>query len=468
MEQNVNLLEKLERESFRRLDQVQLLRKLLISLLHGQSGRRAPAMLLGLTHFSYRLSQTPIRVLLAIRFPPSPLATVQLRLAPSPAYIPPSTSSHPDNFYRLVTSPFLTPSSFAPQITSPTGSETFVGNPGTEISDTSTSTSFFTAASRSVSRISLLGDIPHSLPSIGSYSSHFEAYIETVVDELSTAAHRRSLVRLKLMPGVQTFLGPSTTSGQNLIVDGTTSWDINEIESWQLEGPDRKILPHFSLSLSRSTTDSFKQHLTESFYLKLSHETSVIHVSHLDRRRAVFAVASAELRGGELKDITPGTSASGTISLKKVSTLARKPYFLSISEPTKEGEEFGDGTDLRIKVLSTSLFSLTNPLTFPLSSLSLISQTDELTPLLFRSTFVCTAADKAATSPSLELSNSFNRGASWDLDSFGNFNVHLELDPERFTASQTEIRWVAKSRYENEVSCAALLSLSRVSYFRLT
>lgn len=59
-------------------------------------------------------------------------------------------------------------------------------------------------------------------------------------------------------------------------------------------------------------------------------------------------------------------------------------------------------------------------------------------------------ADKAATSPSAELSAAVQR-ASWDLDASGVFEVHLDLDPKRFTESETEIRWMAKSRYENDV-----------------
>jgi len=59
----------------------------------------------------------------------------------------------------------------------------------------------------------------------------------------------------------------------------------------------------------------------------------------------------------------------------------------------------------------------------------------------------------------MELSQSFN-SASWDLDAAGRFEVHLTLDPERFSESVTDIRYMAKSRYENEVSDLLLLDVS--------
>lgn len=67
-------------------------------------------------------------------------------------------------------------------------------------------------------------------------------------------------------------------------------------------------------------------------------------------------------------------------------------------------------------------------------------------------------ADKAATSPSSELSAAIQR-ASWDLDVSGQLEVHVELDPARFTASETEIKWRTRTRYENDVSFSSSLSL---------
>lgn len=115
--------------------------------------------------------------------------------------------------------------------------------------------------------------------------------------------------------------------------------------------------------------------------------------------------------------------------LKKVSTLPSKPFFLSITAPVLEDQEPREGADLRIKVLCESSLRMPGELNLT------------RTP----------TADKAATSPSLELSQSFN-AASWDLNgATGRFEVHLTLDPDRFSASQTVIRYKAKSRYENEV-----------------
>lgn len=43
--------------------------------------------------------------------------------------------------------------------------------------------------------------------------------------------------------------------------------------------------------------------------------------------------------------------------LKKCSTLPSKPFFLSITTPTRDDEPISEGSDLRIKVLGPSLLS---------------------------------------------------------------------------------------------------------------
>jgi len=59
-------------------------------------------------------------------------------------------------------------------------------------------------------------------------------------------------------------------------------------------------------------------------------------------------------------------------------------------------------------------------------------------------------ADKAATSPSLDLSAAM-QSATWELDDFGEFRVSVNLKEERFGKGETEIRWISRERWENSV-----------------
>ena len=125
----------------------------------------------------------------------------------------------------------------------------------------------------------------------------------------------------------------------------------DELPSKQIDGAHRNLSPEFSVCLSRPTAENFKRRLV-TMGLALSRETSQVHITHLDRRRAVYASATSDLRvrGGELKDNEEGT-ASGTLLLKKCSTLPSKPFSFSLTTPTPEIDPLSEGTDLRLKVL---------------------------------------------------------------------------------------------------------------------
>lgn len=60
------------------------------------------------------------------------------------------------------------------------------------------------------------------------------------------------------------------------------------------------------------------------------------------------------------------------------------------------------------------------------------------------------AADKAATSPSLDLSAAM-QSATWEVDDLGDFRVKIDLKEERFGKGETEIRWNSRERWENQV-----------------
>jgi hypothetical protein len=60
---------------------------------------------------------------------------------------------------------------------------------------------------------------------------------------------------------------------------------------------------------------------------------------------------SLRRQGQELRDLPQGSTASGTLVLKKCSTLPSKPFALSIVKPLSASIRQLDGTDLRLKVL---------------------------------------------------------------------------------------------------------------------
>lgn len=64
----------------------------------------------------------------------------------------------------------------------------------------------------------------------------------------------------------------------------------------QIDGAGRNLSPFFSLALSLETAEAFKARLVDRMGLQLSNETSHVHILHLDRHRAVYAVATTELR----------------------------------------------------------------------------------------------------------------------------------------------------------------------------
>ncbi|BGP20692.1 hypothetical protein JCM10213v2_008855 [Rhodosporidiobolus nylandii] len=409
--------------------------------LSGERGRR-------------RLSQTPIRIRLSVRLPssspfilsfvPAPsfarldgvsttLPTHRLVTLPaSPALQAPipkrpplaprtdsSSRSRPPSFHRLFTQSPINPFR--------TLSDTdAIGTPSSERSGDSFFTAFSSppagsplpspssAASTSAPSLLRLGlnDSQSLLPQIGSFAPHRQEYVDGLVDELEACVSRRSLVKLKVVVGQQAWkLDAEETVGSST-GEGPKEWKKEEIEGWAIDSSRSLGTPHFDWGMSRSTILSLVDRLQLQGFSK-KRTTSQVHILHLDRHRAVYAVATAALRGHDLSNLPPGQCANGTLSLVKCSTLPSKPFSLSISTPgtvDEDGEiRLREGSDLRVKVL----------------------------------------ADKAATSPSNELSRSFQQ-ATWDVDDEGIFHVNVQLDPGRFSASQTSSRWTAKERWEND------------------
>ncbi|GAA6033479.1 hypothetical protein JCM8097_001418 [Rhodosporidiobolus ruineniae] len=431
-----------------------------------------------------RLSQTPIRIRLSLRLPPDIPHVLSFYPAPSSAHIDGEATSLPT--HRLVCAPAPpapTPPSPDPPFTplplplpvrprlrtrnSSGGSHSSfqalfangVVGPFRHFRETSADAtptseksdgSYFSAmssphayspapspssnASASVSSIHLLGlsESPSPLPQIGSFEAHKAEYISAVVDELEACVQRRSLVRLKVVVGQQAWLlhdeeKVASTPGESR----EKGWPMDEVERWKVDAPRPLGTPHFDYSMSSATMQRLVRRLERRGFAR-SKASSQVHLLHLDRRRAVYAVATAEVRGHDLRNLPPGQGANGTLGLKKVSTLPSKPFSLSISKPgrvilpstpssasedghggqkSEEEEprvELNEGTDLRVKVL----------------------------------------ADKAATSPSTELSAAFQQ-ATWSVDDDGVFNVNVRLDPGRFSEGQTSVRWAAKERWEN-------------------
>jgi hypothetical protein len=188
-----------------------------------------------------RLSQTPIRILLAVRYLHSDLST--LELVPSPAPLVRSASFPSTRLYRAKEcaresiSPSTLSAALAPHANqqphspfSPPLSD--VLTPGATTDSSESSSGFFTAQSRSLSRHSLLGDTSIGLPSIGSFGFHREGYVEAVVDELETCVERRSLVRLKLAAGTQQFMPPEGEKELKMAMG--QRWGVEEIEKWKV------------------------------------------------------------------------------------------------------------------------------------------------------------------------------------------------------------------------------------------
>jgi hypothetical protein len=157
-------------------------------------------------------------------------------------------------------------------------------------------------------------------------------------------------------------------------------------------------------------------------------------------------------QGGDVNSsIKTSCPASGTLTLKKCSTLPSKPFFLAVATPTPADNDEGrcvggeevrkTDLDLRLKILGSY--------SSPCGKIRLLTLK---CPTLYE-----TSADKAATSPSQELSSAV-QNASWDLDAANQFEVHLDLDPARFSSCETSIKWVCKEKWEDDV-CLFLSSL---------
>ncbi|GAA5902161.1 uncharacterized protein JCM6883_001315 [Sporobolomyces salmoneus] len=315
--------------------------------------------------------------------------------------LPPTHSQTPQSQTPIL----LTPSS------EPENDDSFFASSSTRTSPTKSLTP--SQSSLSPDQASSTG----MLPQIGDFGKHRKEFIKSMVDELEFAVKRRSLVRVKLDLGSQEW---RREGGTGVMGDfGKERWGIEEIENWRTDtstsstSTPSPVSPTFSTSLSSSTAQRFLSLLNndstppnERFEKK--NEISQVHILHLDKSRASFGNAISECRGQELRDLPKGCSASGTLVLKKCSTLPAKPFALSIVSPSGTLENGGqqDGTDLRIKIL----------------------------------------ADKAATSPSLDLSAAM-QSATWEVDDQGIFRVKIELKEERF--GETEILWTARERYEN-------------------
>ncbi|GAA5972575.1 hypothetical protein JCM21900_006629, partial [Sporobolomyces salmonicolor] len=251
-------------------------------------------------------------------------------------------------------------------------------------------------------------------PQIGSFVDRREEYLEAVVDELEWAIKRRSLIRVKLDVGSQEWF----VDGERAA--GAKRWTMGEIEKWQIDSASSasspSVSPQFSTSLSRASVDRLLGRLTESSSkfdtFHKNRDSSQVHILHLDRARAMYGVAIADVRGQDLRNLPPRQSATGTLVLRKCSTLASKPFSLSLINPTSKSNpqnQATEGRDLRLKV----------------------------------------HADKSATSPSLALSAAM-QSATWEVDAFGIFRVNIELKEERFGKTETEIRWASRERWENE------------------
>lgn len=120
-------------------------------------------------------------------------------------------------------------------------------------------------------------------------------------------------MRLKMNPGSSFWCAPK--DGKFSLAAEGKSWCIEEIQGWkvsplvvprtrrkaddnsaQIDEPNKSLSSHFSIALSPTRAEEFRHVLVEKFGLELSHETSHVHVQHLDRRRAVYASATSELR----------------------------------------------------------------------------------------------------------------------------------------------------------------------------
>ncbi|GAA5974603.1 hypothetical protein JCM11641_007020 [Rhodosporidiobolus odoratus] len=437
-----------------------------------------------------RLSQTPLRIRLAIRLPPNepfllsflpsrsqpqndeaagPIPTYRLAYtAPPPSPSPSSPMPVRPSLSRRTTSGSRSrPSSFHALLPSQGGVNPFrrLSPPGTVTPSSERSgDSFFTAVSSpprsspspSPSSVLLLGldDSGPPLPQVGSFEARREEYISAVVDELEACVGRRSLVRLKVVVGQQEWKLSMGTEGQGQGTPEGEGWPMTDVEGWKVDASRSQPFgsPQFTYAMSKETIDFFVERLKrKGFTMKKT--SNQVHILHLDLSRAVYAIATAQLsvrilpfqssllrarltihreQGHDLRNLPPQISANGTLSLRKVSTVPSKPFSLSISNPARidaspsESPDgmpeirLREGSDLRVKVL----------------------------------------ADKAATSPSQELSAALQQ-ATWILDAEGVFHVHVKLDPARFAESQTSIRFAAKERWENEAAYRVTVSENR-------
>ncbi|GAA5962282.1 hypothetical protein JCM3765_004733 [Sporobolomyces pararoseus] len=249
---------------------------------------------------------------------------------------------------------------------------------------------------------------PPVVPQIGDFDESRDKYIKTMVGELEASVKRRSLVRVKMDFGTQEWRRDGIKNDDEIVRE---RWSIEEIEKWKTDNSETSncpVSPTFSTSLSSTTAEGFLSILKSkdpSFVKKT--EISQVRIFHLDKSRASFGCAIAECRGQELRELPKGCTASGTLVLKKCSTLPSKPFSLSIVSPSSASNRQVDGTDLRLKIL----------------------------------------ADKAATSPSLDLSAAM-QSATWEVDDLGDFRVKIDLKDERF--GETEIRWNSRERWENQ------------------
>ncbi|GAA5883688.1 hypothetical protein JCM16303_004767 [Sporobolomyces ruberrimus] len=280
--------------------------------------------------------------------------------------------------------------------------------------------------SPSQSSSSTVEEVERGPPPIGNFDERRNEYAKALVDELEFAIRRRSLVRVKLDLGSQEWrrvgrLGGGGGGGGETEL-GKQRWGTEDIEKWRTEttgSPDPNastssspVSPTFSTSLSSRTARKFLDSLLNGTasgeVFEKKNEISQVHIWHLDKSRASFGCAIAECRGQELRDLPKGNTASGTLVLKKCSTLPSKPFALSIVRPLDSDSNThnqADGTDLRLKIL--------------------------------------------ATSPSLDLSAAM-QSATWEVDDVGDFRVKVDLKEERFGKGETEIRWNSRERYENQ------------------
>lgn len=169
-----------------------------------------------------RLSQTPIRILLALRLSDE---RSSIKFLPSP-----STSLPPNSFCIVESAPLPQCPTPPPETDGKRGfqSNELVGTPSSERSEGS----FFASLSRaSSSRESIKAN---SLPSVGSFVGNRQAYVAAILEELEGCVARSSLTKVKLFAGSQLFRSGGSQSpepGERVSMEEASRWKVCSLYS---------------------------------------------------------------------------------------------------------------------------------------------------------------------------------------------------------------------------------------------